>query len=90
MKIQIAKIIFLEFLDVTKRILDLGEFKLGKKSDDYKYFKKQVFDYSYKGLTKIFKQLYDEKTIIKCPKKCKMRQGYSDCECGGSGYLNKI
>lgn len=90
MKIQIAKTIFLEFLAITKRILDLGEFKLGKKSDDYKYFKKQVFDYSYKGLNKIFRQLLDDKIIEKCPKKCKLRQGYADCECGGSGYINKI
>jgi len=90
MQTQLPKIIFLESLSIIKKILDLGEFKLGKKSDDYKYFKKQVFDYHYKGIKKIFKQLLDDKIIEKCKCKAKLRQGYSDCDlCGGSGYKNK-
>ncbi len=89
MKIQIAKNIFHSNLSVMKKILDLGEFKLGKKSDDYKYFKKQVMDYFYKSMKKIFKQLEQSNILDKCDCKAKIRQGYSDCKyCGGSGYRN--
>ena len=90
MQFQIAKAIFLMSLSIMKKILDLGEFKLGKKNDDCKYFRKQVFDYYYKALPKLFKNLADEKIIVKCQCKSKIRQGYSDCkDCGGSGYKNK-
>lgn len=90
MKIQIAKIIFLFSLSIMKKILDLGEFKLGKKSDDYKYFKRQIMDFFYKGLNKLYKSLADEKIIERCDCKANLRKGYSDCEkCSGSGYKNK-
>jgi hypothetical protein len=85
---QIAKGIFHKNLSIMKQILDLGEFKLGKNSEDFKYFKKQIFDFTYKGLQSLFKQLGDENIIKKCPKNCSIRKGYSDCECGGSGYIN--
>jgi hypothetical protein len=73
-----------------KKILDLGEYKFGKKSDDFKYYKKQVMDAVYKNLKKLFKHLVDEKILVKCNCKANLRQGYSDCEsCGGCGYKNK-
>lgn len=86
---QIAKAIFHKNLSIMKKILDLGEFKLGKKSDDFKYYKKQVMDFFYKDLKKLFKQFEDEKILKRCVKKCSLRKGYSDCECGGSGYINE-
>jgi len=88
---QIAKEIFHKNLSIMKQILDLGAYKLGgKKSEDFLYYKKQVMDYTYKGLQKLFKQLVDEKILIKCECSAKLRQGYSDCEfCGGCGYKNK-
>lgn len=90
MKIYLAKTIFLASLSIMKKILDLGEFKLGKKSEDFQYFRKQVMEYFYGGLKKLFKQLSEEDIIIKCDCKSKLRQGYSDCPlCGGSGYRNK-
>ncbi|GAG09422.1 unnamed protein product, partial [marine sediment metagenome] len=90
MRIQIAKNIFHVNLSVMKKILDLGEFKLGKKSDDYKYFKKQVMDYVYKSIKKLLKILAEDGLLEKCDCKAKIRQGYSDCKyCGGSGYRNK-
>ena len=89
MKIQFAKKIFLMNLSVMKQILDLGEFKLGKKSEDFKYFKKQVMNSFYKSMNKIFKELVNEKILMRCGCKAKIRQGYSDCpKCGGSGYCN--
>ena len=39
----------------------------------------------------IFKADYQKtkSNIIKrCPKKCSIRQGYTSCECSGSGYIN--
>jgi len=90
MKIQIAKIVFLSCLAIMKKILDLGEFKLGKKSQDYKYFRKQTMDYFYNNLKKLFLQLEEKKIITLCDCKSKLRQGYSNCSlCGGSGYKNK-
>lgn len=89
MKIQIAKIVFLANLTIMKKVLDLGEFKLGKKTEDFKYYKKEIMDYFYKGLKKLFKQLFDSKIIKKCSCKANLRKGYSNCEsCGGSGFCN--
>ena len=90
MKAQITKLIFLNTLSVMKAELDLFEFKLGKKSDEFKYVKKRVMDLTYKGLKKLFKTLTDEKIIVRCECKAKLRQGYKDCpKCGGSGFRNK-
>lgn len=89
--IQIAKIVFLNNLSAMKAILSLLEFKLGKKSPEYLYMKKQVMNYTYQNLKKTLKILTEEKVIEKCPCKHSLRKGYSDCkECGGSGYRNKL
>lgn len=89
MKTQIAKTIFLQNLEIMKQILDLGEFKLGRKSDDFKYYKREVMDYFFDGMKKLFKQWEQEKLIEKCLCKARLRHGYSKCEfCGGSGYRN--
>ena len=89
MKIQIAKIIFLTSLNTMKRILDLIAFRNDRDSDDYKFMKKEIMDYFYNGLKKIFKQMFDAKIIEKCPCKSNLRNGYKDCLCGGSGFKNK-
>ena len=87
---QIAKAIFHKDLSVMKKILDLGEFKFGKDKKEFQYFKKQIMDFTYKGLQKFFKQLVNEKILINCKCNAKLRHGYSDCEfCGGCGYKNK-
>lgn len=90
MNLQIAKIIFHTCLAIMKKILDLIAFKYDKKSDDYKYFKKQIMDYFYNGLKDLFKVLSEQKMIEKCHCKANLRQGYKPCEkCGGSGYKNR-
>ena len=88
MNTQIARIIFLNTLSAMKSILSLLEFKLGKKSPEYLYMKKQVMSDIYRNLKKTFKTLEENKILKICPKKCSLRKGYSDCSCGGSGYLN--
>ncbi|KKK73417.1 hypothetical protein LCGC14_2894060 [marine sediment metagenome] len=87
-KIQLAKIIFLEQLATMKAILDLVAFKLDKKSSEFLYMKKQIMNYTYGNLKKTFITLEEYKMLKHCPTKCKLRQGYKDCECGGSGYIN--
>ncbi len=88
LRIQIAKAVFLNSVASMKQILDLGKYKLGKDSEDFIYYKQQVMFYTYDNLKKLYKQFSDEKIIEKCPKKCSLRKGYSDCLCGGSGFIN--
>jgi len=87
-KIQIARAIFLGQLAIMKKILDLISFKFDQRTSDYKYMKKQVMDYTYEGLKKLFKQLETEKIIKKCSCGTSLRKGYKNCKCGGSGYIN--
>ena len=88
MKIDIAKEIYLSHLTTIKRILDLIEFREGKDSEKFKYLKKQLFDYFYTDIKKLFKKLEAEKIIKRCPKNCSIRNGYTTCICNGSGYVN--
>jgi len=87
-KIELAKSIFVSSLSVMKKTLDLGKYKLGKDSEDFIYYKQQVMDYFYNNLKTLFKQLAEAKLIKRCPEKCSLRNGYSKCECGGSGWIN--
>ena len=89
MKLQIAREIFLMSLSVMKSVLSLMEFKLGKDSEDYKYFKKQVMDYVYTSLLRLFLKLEVDKVLVRCTCGAKLRQGYAQCtKCAGAGYVN--
>jgi hypothetical protein len=88
MNIQIARTIYLTQLNILKKILDLLQLKFGKESDDFKYLKSQIFNYFYSDMDKLFKQMENDKIIKRCPKKCSIRHGYTDCQCSGSGYIN--
>ena len=84
----IARTIYLTQLNILKKILDLLEFKFGKDSETFKFLKKQIFDAFYLDTIKLFKNLEQKRLIKRCPKQCSIRQGYTDCECSGSGYIN--
>ena len=86
-KIEIARIIFIATLSIMKKCLDIGEYKLDAKS--FTYYKKEVMDFTYSGLKLLFKQLNDASIIERCPKNCSLRRGFQDCNCSGSGYINK-
>jgi len=88
-KIQIARKIFLTSLSIMKPILDLAEFKLGKQTEDYKYFKKQTMKLFYDNMSKLFDSLTQDGLLQKCSCKNKIKDGYADCQCGGSEYINK-
>lgn len=86
---NIAKEIFLNNLTQMKEILGIGEFKFGKDSDEYKYFKKQVMNASYNNLTNLFNTLKNENVIERCKCNSNLRRGYTDCEtCNGAGFKN--
>lgn len=84
---DIMKELFWLCLSIMKSILSLAEFKLGKNSDDYKYFKSEVMNYTFNGLTKFYQDLLKQGYVKKCPNNCKIRQGFSKCFCGGCGYV---
>ena len=86
---QIAKEVFLGNLGVMKDVLSLAEFKLGKDTDDYKYFKRKTMDFFYNNMLTMFQKMESSKLIVKCECKARLRHGFSPCEnCGGSGYRN--
>ena len=83
MRLPLPKTIFAMTLTIMKKVLDLGEYKLDEKS--FKYYKKQVMDIVFNSLKLLFKQLEENKIVERCPNKCSLRQGYSDCKyCNGS------
>ena len=88
-KINLAKEIYLSNLNTVKKILDLLSYKLGKESEEFKYLRKELFDYSYNNLKKLFIKMESQKLIKRCPKQCSLRNGYTTCEhCNGSGFVN--
>ena len=85
-----CKEIFWMSLSIMKGILSLAEFKMGKNTDEYRYFKKEVMNQFYNNLKIFFDKLLEEGEIKKCECLAKLRKGYSKCNrCGGSGYRNK-
>lgn len=84
---DVIKEIFWLCLSIMKSILSLAEFKLGKNSDDYLYFKKEVMNYTFNGLNKFYQKLVKEGHLEKCKNNCSLRKGYSKCICGGCGYV---
>jgi len=89
-KDQITGTIYQETLTAMKRILDLGEFKIGAaNSKDYAFFKREVMDSVYTSLRKIFEEMEDEGIVEPCYKcNADLRKGWKPCSCRGSGYLH--
>ena len=81
--------IYQETLTAMKRILDLGEFKIGaSNSKDYSFFKREVMDSVYCSLRNIYEELADEGIVKNCPHcNSDLRKGWRSCECRGSGYV---
>jgi hypothetical protein len=89
MTLQIAREIFLFSLSIMKEILSLMEFKMGKTSSDYLYYKKQVMDSFYLHMGTLFQKLESDSIIKKCGCGAHLRKGYQKCsDCGGSGFKN--
>lgn len=86
---NVAEQIFLSSLNTMKTILDTGEFKFGKSSEEFKYFKKQIMDATYRNLHDLLRKLETENMIKKCDCGSNLRHGYGECTiCHGAGYCN--
>lgn len=81
--------IYLKTMNTMKRILDLGGFRLDKRTKEFKYFKEEVMNYTYENLKKLFQQMEENGLIQKCECNTNLRKGYKNCICKGSGYTNK-
>jgi len=87
---NIIKELYWENLTIMKKILSLYEYKAGRDSEEYLFFKKEVMEYFYGELNKFYKNLEKQGEVEKCSCKANLRQGYRPCDdCGGSGYRKK-
>jgi hypothetical protein len=82
--------IFLLTLTIMKDVLDLFSLKFDKKSNEYRIIKKEVMNITYSNLKKFYQKLEKEKIVKRCPNKCDLRQGYDNCFCAGSGYIEFV
>jgi len=82
--------IYQETLSAMKRILDLGEFKIGaSNSRDFAFFKREVMDSIYGSLSKIYEEMEMDGVAKKCPYcDSDLRKGWKPCTCRGSGYIS--
>lgn len=86
---QIAREIYLSNLKVMKKVLDLVELAMDKRTKQWKYVRSQIFNFFYDELKSNFNTLADVKIIKKCDCGANLRQGFKQCpKCGGSGYCN--
>ena len=87
--VQVGKIIFERQLSIMKQILRMGEFKFGRDTEQYKFFKEKVMDSVYIGTRVLFKDLEKEGVLKVCDCKGNVRDGYSGCSfCSGCGFCN--
>jgi len=89
-KDAITGTVYQETLSAMKRILDLGEFKIGaSNSRDFAFFKREVMDSIYSSLKNIFKELETDGLVQECPYcSADLRKGWKPCVCRGSGYVS--
>lgn len=88
---QLAKILYLRYMEGMKEVLNLGEFKIGdRNSSDYKYFKRVVMDQFYAPMVDFFEDLVRAGVLSRCPCGTNVRRGYKeDCKlCNGAGYVH--
>jgi len=87
--IQIASEIYLRSLTIMKKVMDLVELAMDKRTKQWKYVRSQIFDYFYEELEKEFKTLLNNKVLQKCDCGANLRRGFKSCpKCSGSGYCN--
>jgi len=88
---NIAEQMFLVMLDSMKEVLEIGEFKFGKGSTDYKLFKKQIMNIFYNNVKNLFRKLEKEDILQRCECRGNVRHGYTECKsCHGAGFVQKV
>jgi len=89
---QLTGVLYQETLTAMKRILDLGEFKIGAaNSKEYAFFKREVMDSVYTALRATYES-WEEDGIVRscdlCSNPSDLRKGWKRCSCRGCGYLS--
>jgi len=85
-------LIYEESISSMKKVLDLGQFKIGaKNSPEFTYFKKEVMDSYYNCMRNVFEDLRDQGIVEDC-QFCNtdLRKGWKPCPCRGSGYTSTV
>jgi hypothetical protein len=87
---QFPKTVYLRTMFAMKKILDMGQFKIGSsESKEFKYFKKVVMDELYNSMQEVFEAMEKRDLVQKCECGTSIRNGYKPCEkCNGSGFRN--
>ena len=87
---NLAKSIFEMQLGIMKRILKLGEFKFGKDSEQFRFYKEETMNSVYENSKKFFLQGVSEGVFEKCSCGANLRHGWTECTlCAGAGYRDK-
>jgi len=90
-KDPITGVIYEEMLGSMKKVLDLGQFKIGdSNSKEFAYFKSEVMNSYYNGLRNSFEDMEESGLITRCDS-CDndLRKGWRDCKCRGCGFMSK-
>ena len=88
---ELAKAVYLRLMSAMKEILNMGEFRIGKRgSSEYRYFKKVVMDEIYTSMNDLFESLEGRGILRTCECGSEVRNGYNkECAvCNGAGYRN--
>jgi len=88
----ITGVLYQESLTAMKKILDLGEFKIGaSNSKEFLYFKREVMDGIYNSLRNTLES-WEEDGIVRpcdlCNGPSDLRKGWKACACRGCGFLS--
>jgi len=88
---QIACTVYLGFMATMKDVLNFGEFKFKRDTDEFKYFKKQIMALFYTKYRELFSQLEERGLLERCECGTDLKNGWQPCpHCHGSGYRNTI
>jgi hypothetical protein len=88
---QLAREIYLKMMSVMKYTLDLEEFSYKEKGRDdprFKFFKKQLMEYTYNTMRSLFMNLEDLELIEQTEHEEDVKDGFKQTPSGGSGYIN--
>jgi hypothetical protein len=88
----VTGVLYQESLTAMKRILDLGEFKIGAaNSKEYAFFKREVMDSVYTALRNTLES-WEEEGVVRpcdlCNRPADLRKGWKPCACRGCGFLS--
>ena len=88
-EIEMGRMIFEAHLRLLKQLLRLGEYKFGRNSAEYRYYREEVMRFCHEAIERVYDTL-ERKGIIEACSCGADRKGWTNCpDCGGSGYKEK-